>query len=171
VRLLNIVRPTTAKIVAMRALERTCGQECVDWAISLLEQGISTRNVTILAGMMAPFNHFEMAEQRDRVLHELGAPQLTREEAISAYAGELAAETLTSDGDVFQLVSELAQLCIAEDYPAYLYDFYLLHNAWWELLARNIQWYLPDATRDNIETLVRDHLVAFAARAKLMRNL
>jgi hypothetical protein len=147
----------------MRALERRCGQECVDWAIGLLEQGAKTRTVGILAGMMPPFNPFEMAELRDRVLEELGIADLPREQAIVAYARELAADALADPCGPFELLHELSELCIAEGYLRELHNCYLLSNAWEDLLAREIQWYWTGATLDNIESLARDELKRLAA--------
>jgi hypothetical protein len=160
---------TTTKILARKALDRACGQECVDWAISLLERGYSMRNIEILAGMMPPFNHFEIAQLRNSVLLDIGAPELSHGDAVHAYAGELAAEVLRNDADMVQLVAELADLCIAEGYPPELYDSYLLYNAWQDLRSAEIQWYVTDATRENIDSLIREHLVAMAIRAKMSR--
>ena len=154
---------STTRILAMKALERRCGQECVDWAIGLLEQGASTRSLGMLAGMMPPFNPFEMADLRDRVLEQLGIAELRREEAVVAYARELAADALADRRGPYELLHELSELCVAEGYLRELYNCYLLSNAWEDLLARGIQWYWTGATLDNIESLARYELMGLAA--------
>jgi hypothetical protein len=150
----------------MKALERRCGQECVEWAIGLLESGISTRNINILAGMTPPFNPFEMAELRDRVLEDLKIPDLSREESIVAYAAELASDALADARSPFALLQELSELCIAEGYMRELHNCYLLANAWEDLLDRNIQWYWDGATLENIEMLASNELSRLAASVR-----
>lgn len=147
----------------MKTLERRCGQECVDWAIGLLEQGITTRNLAILAGMTPPLNPFEMAALRDRVLEDLRIPHLSRGEAIVAYASELAAAGMTDARSPFVLLRELSELCIAEGYLSELHNCYLLSNAWEDLLIHGMQWYWTGATLNNIEALARDELGRLAA--------
>jgi hypothetical protein len=50
----------------LKALNRSCGEECVTWAIGQIESGKTERHVLMLAGMCPPFHHFEMAALRDR---------------------------------------------------------------------------------------------------------
>lgn len=54
--------PKTVEILARRRLDRECGQECVDWAIGMLEHGYGydSKSLRALAGLTPPFHHFEM---------------------------------------------------------------------------------------------------------------
>jgi hypothetical protein len=158
---------TTSKILALKALERVCGQECVDWATTMLEQGAGQRSIGMLAGMTPPFNHFEIASLRDRALFEIGAKELSHSQAIRVYASELALDAVAGDKSFNRVLDELAHLCVAEDYAKDLYDFYLLQNAWEDLQYRGEQWYLLDATRDNIDQLIRDQVTAFAVSSQI----
>jgi len=133
----------------------------------MLEQGAGQRSIGILAGMTPPFNHFEIASLRDRALFEIGAKELTHSQAIRVYASELALDAVTGDKSFNRVLDELTQLCIAEDYAKDLYDFYLLHNAWEDLQYQGEQWYLLDATRDNIDQLIRDRVTAYAVAWQL----
>jgi hypothetical protein len=151
---------TTTKLLAFKALERPCGQECIDWAIGMLEQGVEHKSVTILAGMTPPFNHFEIASLRDRALADLKVTELPRSHAVKAYVAELALQALADDKDLLHFLKELTNLCIAEDYPSELSDFYRLYFAWLDLRERGVQFYWPGATQENIEQLVRDRLIA-----------
>jgi hypothetical protein len=153
---------TTNRIAAMRALERSCAQECVECAIGLLESGISTRNIDVLAGMTPPFNPFAMAALRDRVLEDLKAPDLPRELAVITYARELAADAFASVSSPFLSLQELSHLCSDVGYMKELYKCYLLANACEDLLVRGIQWYWDDVTLENIETVVREELARLA---------
>jgi hypothetical protein len=57
---------STTRLLALKALNRSCGEECVTWAIGQIERGKTERHVLMLAGMCPPFHHFEMAALRDR---------------------------------------------------------------------------------------------------------
>src|SRR5262245_9133475 len=79
---------STAHILADKALQESCGQNCVDWAITMLEQGHDGHNLMMLAGMLPPYNHFEIAALRDRALHELRIGDLDPSVAIRTFAVE-----------------------------------------------------------------------------------
>jgi hypothetical protein len=157
---------STLKLLALKALNHTCGQECVDWAIGQLEGGRTDRHVLMLAGMSPPFNHFEMSELRDRALTEIGAEPISRSHALRIYAAEIARDAATGHADLFAVLRELNQLSIDEEYATELQDFYLLYFAWDDLLTSNEQWYWPGATRENIARIARDTLEKFVANAR-----
>ena len=52
---------STTQILAKRALRRLCGEDCVEWAVGMLERGYDSRTLRIPAGTTPPFNHFELA--------------------------------------------------------------------------------------------------------------
>jgi hypothetical protein len=155
--------PSTMQILALRALRRSCGEECVAWAVSLLERGHDSRSLRILAGMTPPLNHFELSALRDRVLNELSPPELNDADPVTGYVREIVGEALGKPrqlGDVFREVSELS---IALGYPTELRSFYLLRFAWEDLQARGDQRYWPGATRDNIEEVMLGEARRFVA--------
>src|SRR5262245_27144451 len=79
---------TTAHMLADKALEELCGRNCVDWAIAMLEEGRDGHHLTMLAGMLPPYNHFEIAALRDRTLEELGIADLDPDMAVRTFAAE-----------------------------------------------------------------------------------
>lgn len=157
---------TTNRIRALKALNHSCGQECVDWAISQIERGRTERYVLMLAGMSPPFNHFEMAELRDRALAELGFGSISRADALRVYAAEIAQDAESGRAEILPTLHELNRLCIDEDYASELQDFYLLYFAWDDLLTSNEQWYWPGATRENIAIIAKQTLSEFVADAR-----
>jgi hypothetical protein len=123
----------------------------------------------MLAGMTPPFYHFEMAALRDRALEELGIAPISRPEALKIYAAEIALDALQGDRDMLAVLKELSRLCIEQDYVADLFDFYLLFNAWEDLLTSVDQWYWPDANRANIAEIARARLETFVDAAHAPR--
>ncbi len=154
---------TTTEILARRALQRASGQECVDWAIGMLEQGHSSRNLLMLAGLTPPLNHFEVSELRDRALAETNPSELSVGDPLRAFVAELLAGALRGERPVLEVVARIKDLSIELGYPRELGDFYLLYLAWEDLQHSDRQWYWDGATRENIEQLIREHAEKFVA--------
>ena len=159
-------RITTRKILALKALNRTCAQECVEWAIGQIERGIGTRHVLMLASMTPPFNHFEMSDLRDRALEEVAAEPMNYADAVKVIAAETAADAVRGRIDLLSALHVLNRLCIDEDYPPELNDFYLLYFAWDDLRTSDVQWYWPGATRDNVAAIAEETIQGFVADAR-----
>lgn len=155
---------TTARILVDRALLKLCGQECVDWAVSMLEKGHDGHNLAILAGMSPPFSHFEVADHRDRALRELGLSDTSDDAAIATYTAEQLRRALKGEVDFLPTLEIIKDLSIARDQgDKDLHDFYLLYFAYSDLLESEHQWYWPDATRENIVGIIRKRAEAFLA--------
>ena len=63
---------TASQILAERALQLLCDEQCFDWAICLLESGHETTSACRLASKLRHHNHFELADLQDRILVEIG---------------------------------------------------------------------------------------------------
>jgi len=92
--------PTTALMLARRALNRQCGKECVDWAEGQLMAGVDSALLRQLAGMAPPYNHFELGALRDRVVGELGLGEVSRPDALRIIAAEMLRPALEAGGDI-----------------------------------------------------------------------
>lgn len=147
---------STARILADKALQNPCGQECVDWAVSMLEQGQDGRHLVFLAGMAPPHNHFELAELRDRALEEVGVIGASDEIALRRYAAEELQRALAGEADLVEILRAFKDLCVGNDYRHELYDLYLLYFAYTDLLDSGEQHYWPGATRKNILPFIRE---------------
>jgi hypothetical protein len=120
----------------------------------------------MLAGMTPPFNHFEMADLRDRALRELGLTSISRSQGLRIYAAEIAQDAVSGRAELLSTLHELSRLCIDEEYAPELQDFYLLYFAWDDLLTSHEQWYWPGATLDNIAGIAQETLLRFIAEAR-----
>jgi len=63
--------PTNTRILAEKAMDKPCSQQCVDWALSLIDQDHAEPSVCALAYKVPPFDHLEIAALRDQVLSDL----------------------------------------------------------------------------------------------------
>jgi hypothetical protein len=122
----------------------------------MLEAGYDGRSLVLLAGMAPPYNHFELAELRDRALKEVGAVGLSDEAALRRYAAEELQRALSGEADMVETLRALKDLCVGNDYRHELYDLYLLYFAYTDLLDTDEQHYWPDATRENILSIIRE---------------
>ena len=147
-----------------RHMERACGQECVDWAIGLLERGVESPSLLLLAGLTPPLNHFEIRALRERALEEIEPAELSIADPVMAYVIETVAAARW-DADALRLAFDrITSLAIELGYPHDLRPFYNLHFAAEDLLRGDEQWYWPGATRENIDQIMRDEAEGFLAR-------
>lgn len=156
-------RITTAQIRARRTLIGALGQECVDWAAVLLEDGHDGRSLRILAGLTPPLNAFEVAERRDAALTELGFIPLDGGDPVRDYAREILHDGLNGNISMSTALALVSELCIADHHRGDLTDFYLLHYAEADLREAEIQFYWNGATRANIASIIREKALAFVA--------
>lgn len=152
---------TTSQLLASKALQETAGQQCVDWAITMLEQGYESDHLLRLAGMVPPYNHFEISYLRDRALEELNVEDVAIDVALTRFASQIVTEALNGGRTMLSAMEIIKDLCIGNDYQSNLMDFYLLYFAYTDLQQFDVQWYWPNATHNNIEEIVRERAIEF----------
>ena len=152
---------STTEVLAGRALGRTAGQECIDWAIGMLERGFESRSLLMLAGLSPPLNSFETSELRDHALEELQPPELAIDDPVTAFAAEMVREGLANQRSLPDVFAQVTRLAIALGYPSTLMPFYLLHFACEDLRCSEVQWYWKDATRENIGRIMEEEARRF----------
>ncbi len=162
--------PSTNEILARRWLEMPCGQEVVDWAASLLEQGRESRHLLLLAACSPPFSHFELARYRDLALAELSLERPPGNDPVVPFAAELLRDALAQGQDLYSALSLVKKLCIQDDYCHELYDFYLLWFAVQDLQVGEDQRYWEGATSKNIDRIIRDRAEKFVAEQLSTRH-
>ncbi|MBI1850713.1 MAG: hypothetical protein HYR85_10255 [Planctomycetes bacterium] len=146
---------TTARILLDKALSRTCGQECVDWALAKIDEPRAGRYVKMLAGLSPPYSHFEVAVLRDGALAELGIPECARDDAIREYVKEQLRSAVDDSAVLPAVLNDLRKLWVETEYPQALYDFWLLSYAREDLLDDGVQFYWSGADRSNVDEIIR----------------
>ena len=152
--------PSTKQIVAEKALDMTCGQTCVDWAVGLIEAGSDSMHTAMLAGMSPPFNHFEVASRRDQALADLGITPVSKSDAVRAWAAEYLRHAWEGGASRRSALRTISALCVRNDYQEDLYDFYLLDCAWDDLDEGGHAFHWPGATAETIEDIVQERISA-----------
>jgi hypothetical protein len=155
--------PSTYEILALKALNRDIDNTWTNWAIEMLRRGFDTENLVILAGQNQPFNQFEIQHLADKVLTELNLNYSDKDLTIKTYASYLLDKALKKEIDVLAVLCILKDICIELDMEKYLYQFYLLYFAKDDLLDSDVQWYIDNADKNNIDEIISDYFKKWLA--------
>jgi len=131
----------------------------IDWAINLIEQGIETNNVLMLASFSKPVDSDEVRPYVNAVLADLGIEEKKGDDAIIALIHHYLSEIL-NDNSIRGYINELYALFIEKDCfrgdKFGLMPFYLLYHGWSELEDIGANYYFEGADLDNIEEVVKE---------------
>lgn len=150
---MNVVASTYELLFRMKNSE-PLGEEAVLWAIEMLEAGFDTEHLRILAGIDKPYNHFYLSELISKVFSELKITLPDDNKIVKNYIYYLVTLALENKKDKYEILSIAYLIHISRDYNSALSDFALLHWAKGDLKYDTVQWYWPDATRENIDEIV-----------------
>jgi len=156
----------TSEILLYRALGRSVDEDWVNWALAMLEEGYDTPHLRMLAGELPPFNQFELQPLVDDVLKELYLDWSDRDSALENFTIQLLRRMLRGEVATTSALEELKDICVELDYEKSIYDFYLLYFAQVDLQSADIQWYLPDTDRSNIEQRIQERAVSWIEEHK-----
>jgi hypothetical protein len=151
-----MISDLTFKVVAYSDLMTVNGDDCVDWAIEMLQLEHETPSLLILAGLAKPTNQFEVREYLKRALSELKLDEKTGNDATLSYCSYYILK-ISRGEEVKRNLGLVYEFCRARDYEKNIFDFYLLYWAWNDLdHGDEYQHYWPDASRHNIKQIVID---------------
>ena len=149
-----MVSDLTYKVVTYSDLTTVNGDDCVDWAIEMLQFGHETSSLLILAGLTKPTNQFGVRDYLKRTLSELKLDEKTGDDATLSYSSYYITK-ISRGEEVKRNLGIVYEFCLARNYEKIIYDFYLLYWAWGDLdYGNEYQEYWPDANKNNIEQIV-----------------
>jgi hypothetical protein len=147
---------STYKVLAQKVLKQTIAEDCIDWALEMIEAGFESEHLYILAGLSVSTNRFELDEIINKTLKELSIDNDTDEEIIQGYVYYLTSEAFESNIPAKVALNKLRKLCQDRNYDDDLLPFYLLACAQVELDELGVQFYWKDADKSNIDSIIRD---------------
>jgi hypothetical protein len=151
-----MISDLTYKVVAYSDLTNVNGDDCVDWAIEMLQLGHETTSLLILAGLTKPTNQFEVRDYLRQALRELELDEKTGDNATLSYSSYYIAKMANGE-DVKKNLGMVYEFCKSIDYEKNIFDFYLLHWAWDDLdHGEEYNHYWPEANRHTIRQTVID---------------
>jgi hypothetical protein len=154
---------STCEILAFKALNRDIDQKWTEWALKMVMAGFENENLLILAGESEPFNQFQLQSLTTKVLDDLNLDWSDKDKSIRKYACYLVGKSLSSEIDPIKVLEILKDICIELDYEKYLYHFYLLYFAKYDLIDSGNQWYLEEATKENIDHIIFEYFIKWKA--------
>lgn len=150
--------PSTAKMLALRSLNKSLTQELPEWACHQLEQGKDAHYLRIAAGLTGHETATESEEIFDRVLEELNLKLLDPPAAWRSYLLERYDDYLAGQITQRKFLCEGHHVCLALDYPESIMPIYLLYFADEELRDQGWTYYWPDAKKEDFERLLTEEM-------------
>lgn len=130
---------------------------CVDWAIELLQKGIITDNVEMLASFSKPVNYWEIKHYVGNVLKDFNLEEFEGKKALASKAYFYIWSILNNEGIILHHLRTLCQMCIDDDYEESIYPFYLLKYSWEDLEDLGMSCHYPNVTFNNFfETVLNE---------------
>jgi hypothetical protein len=130
--------------------------ECVDWAIEMLQLGHETETLLMLAALSKPTNYFETIDYLKRSLKELKLEEKTGDKGIASYS-KFFIHKLAKGENMKENLKNVRIYCETNGYEESIHDFYLLYWAWDDLdYGIESQLYWPGADKSNIEQIVME---------------
>lgn len=124
-------RNITYRVLGLTAIRQGGAEFKVEWALSLLETGLGSDNILILASLLAPLDEFETDHYFRLVLDELNIQDMSREQAIEGYAKVLSQEVANGSIKPETAIDQLARINSTLDYPAEYQATNLLEDEWY----------------------------------------
>ena len=124
----------------------------IDWALEMLQRGVETENMLILASFSKPVDRQEIKPYVSGVLRDLNLEEKIGEYSVISNA-YFHAQMIIDKYEIRKNLTVLSNLCLESNYSKYLMPFYLLNNGWWSLEDDGFNYYYEGANLNNIEEL------------------
>ena len=145
----------TRQLFARLHMGSTSSEEIVDWAVTLLEGGLDSPNLRILASLnlVKPLEPTEVNDYFSRTLRDSQITFPAAEECLRSYMVDLAADILAGRREPIAGCRAIYQVVRALDYPADLRQ--------WDFLD---DWLDPDDYRQLSRSEIKERIVQEARR-------
>jgi len=129
----------------------------VDWAIKMIENGIETENILIIASFSKPVDRNEIKPYVSEVLSELGHEVKHEQHSLISITHYHLVQILDNT-EIRKNLAAVYKLCIQFDFDERINNFYLLYHAWSSLEEIGLNFYYKGATLENIEQILKEEV-------------
>lgn len=126
----------------------------IDWSIHMLQKGIETENMLILASFSRPVEREEIKPYVSGVLKDLKLEEKVGEYSIVSHC-YYHVQQIIDEYEKRKNLSSLYSIHLENDYPEYTAPFFLLYHGWSDLETEGFNYYYDGATIKNIESVVK----------------
>ncbi|MGI3001482.1 hypothetical protein ACRTDJ_00005 [Shewanella algae] len=121
----------TYRALGLAAMNSGGSEHKISWAMYLLEQGIETEHLAILATLLNPVNEFEAEDYFNRVLSELDIKRPSDDDVLEGYAKVLAQDVVDGVLSPESGVSQIYAVNVQLGYPGTLGEYTVLEDEWY----------------------------------------
>lgn len=125
----------------------------IEWSIQMLQKGIETENMLILASFSKPVEREEIKPYVSGVLKDLKLEEKVGEYSIVSNC-YYHVQQIIDEYQKRKNLSSLYNIHLENNYPEYTTPFYLLYHGWSDLETEGFNYYYDGATLKNIESVV-----------------
>lgn len=126
----------------------------VDWAFELLEKGIVTLNIKMLASIKKPTNSFEIQAYVTNVLKEFNLEELQGDNAIQGTSYYYIWSLIHDKENFFEHLQKITEIFNEVEYERSIYPFYLLKYSWEDLQEMGYSYHNEKATFENFDEIM-----------------
>ncbi len=119
----------TYKVVVYGENDRLKSDDVIEWALDMLDLNFTVPSLYILASIEKGCSFYEVQPYLESALKELQLDRKEGKEALISYCSYYVRQ-ISNNQNVRENIKILCDICIEEDYPSEIYDFYNLHFAW-----------------------------------------
>lgn len=147
---------STYKILKDKAFNSDIDESWIDWAIAMMEAGYEAGSLYELAGILKPYNQFELQVLTTQVLKDLQLDYSDKRKALKNYVYYLITSNLDKPENYYKVLRAFRDIYYDLDMDTEYQDLALLYWAKEDLLQADYQHYWDGANRENIDTIIKD---------------
>jgi hypothetical protein len=148
---------STFRILKAKAFNENFDDSLIDWAFEMIEAGYESINLYTLAGVLKPYNQFELQELTSAVFKDLNFDYGDKKVALNNYIFYLLSCAVDHPEKYLDTLRKLKEMCEGYEQDFSLTDFSLLYWAKEDLIYASQQWYWEGASRENIDEIIKDY--------------
>lgn len=160
---------STYKILLNKALNRAVDDSWAFWAIEMIEAGFESDSLYVLAGILEPYNQFELEVLTSNVFDDLDLNYKNKNEVVQNYIRFLITNSINKPETFISVLKELSDFYFELDLDSNLSDFDRLYLAKKDLLLDEFQWNWKEANRSNIYLIINNYFIAWKTKFESRR--
>jgi hypothetical protein len=145
--------PLTYKILWDKVQKHAIDDTWKEWALEMIEAGFESIDLYELAGILKPYNQFELQDLAHKVLSVLSLDYSDIDKVLNDYIYYFLFKNIDDITAYPKILRELRDIYYELDMDNRLLNFSLLYWAKEDLLYDEVQWYWHGANRDNIDRI------------------
>ena len=154
--------PETRKLLALRQMRLTTPDDHIAWAVSMLEAGVESKSICILAGLSKPLYESEVEVYFQRSFREMGWSLPEPEECLRSYVHDVAENIVSSTVPPSEGCRQIYRIVKALNYPPDMGDWIQPDMGDWIQLDDELDAGLSNyRNKDELDKAIRDEAQAF----------